>query len=242
MSIHRDQRRLVQITPFPLVVSVLGVLALLTPLGDAEEPMHRVGALLVAGGALAVLHGIRRADSGALRRAVAAGVISILMGMLVLMAPYTTALVPLLALAFALDGLGYFAQARRSIGRQRVVAGIAAWADVITAVGLLVIQEGAGAWLVAVAAALRLFGIAWSMAVTPVHSVEDAAVTVIEDLGWAIIPRLLNYSRRSRATSACEPRLIADGPSPSSSRSLPSTAPVSKPTARCLDMRPQPSP
>ena len=80
----------------------LGALALLAPLGDAEEPMHRVGALLVVGGALGVLHGIRRADSAALRRAVAAGVISILMGMLVLLAPYTTALVPLLALAFAL--------------------------------------------------------------------------------------------------------------------------------------------
>ena len=41
-------------------------------------------ALLAAGGALGVLHGIRRADSAALRRAVPAGGISILMGQLVI--------------------------------------------------------------------------------------------------------------------------------------------------------------
>jgi hypothetical protein len=43
-------------------------------------------------------------------------------------------------------------------------------------------------WLVALAAALRLLGIAWAMAVTPVHTTGDAAETVIDDLGLADHP------------------------------------------------------
>ena len=71
-------------TPLSLVVAVLGLLALLSPFGQAEQPWRRVGVLLAAGGGLQVLHGVRRAESAALRRAVSGGVLSILMGLLVL--------------------------------------------------------------------------------------------------------------------------------------------------------------
>ena len=81
----------------PLVVVVLGLLALLAPRGDAEEPLHRVGALLALGGGLQILHGLRRANAAALRRAITSGVISLLMGLLLLMAPFTPALALFLA-------------------------------------------------------------------------------------------------------------------------------------------------
>src|SRR5215831_6604215 len=77
--------------PFPLAAAALGVLTLVAPAGAAEEPLRRVGALLAVGGALQVLHGVRRADASALNRAVGAGVISTLMGLLVLMSPDTAA-------------------------------------------------------------------------------------------------------------------------------------------------------
>jgi hypothetical protein len=189
-------RWLPAITPLPLVVSAFGLLALLAPLGDAEQPLQRVGALLATGGGLQVLHGVRRADGTAVRRAVAGGVISILMGLLLLLAPYTTALVLLLAIAFGLDGLGYLAHARRSSGQQRLLAGTAAGADFVTTLALLVIRQAAGPWLVAVAAALRLFGIAWAMMVTPVHRVEDAAGAVIDDLGLGDRPEAAELLER----------------------------------------------
>ena len=177
--------RLRTVTPFPVVVAAFGLMALLAPLGDAEQPLRRIGALLAMGGGLQVLHGIRRADSGALRRAVSAGVISILMGLLVLASPDTAsaALLLFLAVTFAWDGIGYLAAARRSQGRRRRLAWMAAGADLATAAVLLVFRQQADAWLVAVAAALRLFGIAWAMVVTPVHTAADAAATVIDDLG-----------------------------------------------------------
>src|SRR5689334_8105459 len=99
--------RFSRLMPIPLLVALLAVFAMAAPLGDAEEPLRRVGALLALGGGLQVLHGVRRADSRALRRAVTGGILSILMGLSVLVLPYGTALIAVLAGIFILDGLGY---------------------------------------------------------------------------------------------------------------------------------------
>jgi uncharacterized membrane protein HdeD (DUF308 family) len=173
-----------------LTVAVTGfaVLALLVPFGDAEQPLRRVGVLLALGGAFEVLHGIRRADTATLRRAVTSGAISLLMGLLVISA-FTIAgeaLILLLAITFAADGLGYVGSARRSAGRRRRLAWLAAAGDFGASVALVVtMRQMSDTWLVALAAALRLLGIAWAMAVTPVHTTGDAAETVLDDLGLA---------------------------------------------------------
>ena len=180
----------------PLVVVILGLLALLAPRGDAEEPLHRVGALLAVGGGLQLLHGLRRANVAALRRAITSGVISLLMGLLLLMAPYTPALALFLAGAFALDGFGYAGIWRRSTGRLRMLALAGAAADFGVAIGLILLRHAADTWLVAFAAALRLFGIAWTMAVTPVHSVDDAVETVLDDLGLGDRPEAAEHLER----------------------------------------------
>ena len=176
-------RRAVWVAPFPMIVAGFGVLALLAPLGASEQPLHRVGVLLALGGGLQVLHGVRRADSRALRRAVAGGVVSIIMGLLVLVVPPGTALALLLATLFVFDGLGYVAMLRGTSGGQRQLLALAAGADFVTAAVLLVAHQAGNTWVLAGAASLRLFGIAWAMAVTPVRTIDDAAATVIDDLG-----------------------------------------------------------
>ena len=178
-----ERRPLFTITAFASVVALFGVLALLAPFVAAEEPFHRIGVLLAIGGGLQILHGIRRADAMALRRAVTAGILSIFMGLLVLAAPQNAAasLVLLLAIAFLVEGLGYTFAAWRSRGRQRSLAWLAAGADGATAIALLLFRHNAeGA--VAAAVALRLFGMAWAMSVTPVHTFEDATGTITDDL------------------------------------------------------------
>lgn len=174
------------VTAFVVAVIGFAVLALLAPFGDAEQPLRRVGVLLVFGGALEVLHGIRRADTAALRRAVTSGAVSLLMGLMVISAFSLAgaALVLLLAITFAIDGLGYIGAARRSAGRQRLLTWLAVAGDLVVALALVVaLRRISETWLVSVAAALRLLGIAWAMAVAPVHTTGDAAETVIDDLG-----------------------------------------------------------
>jgi uncharacterized membrane protein HdeD (DUF308 family)/3',5'-cyclic AMP phosphodiesterase CpdA len=179
------------VTGLTVAVVGLAVLSLLAPFGDAEQPHRRVGVLLALGGAIEVLHGLRRADSASLRRAVSGGAISLVMGLLVISSVSLAggALVLLLAASFAVDGLGYVGAARRANGRPRLVASLAAAADITAAIALVVaLQRISETWIVAVAAALRLLGIAWAMAVTPVHSTGDAAATVIDDLGLSDHP------------------------------------------------------
>lgn len=188
VEVPPSRRRLAWLAPFPLVVAGLAVLAMLAPLGAAEQPLSRVGVLLTLGGGLQVLHGVRRAESRALRRAVAGGVLSIVMGLIVLVVPQGTATALLLAVAFAFDGLGYLATLRLETSRQRRLIALAALADLVTAAALLILHQAATTWVLAVAVALRLFGIAWAMAIIPVRSVDDAAATVIEDLGIADRP------------------------------------------------------
>lgn len=167
-------------------MAVIGLLALIAPLRAAERPLSRVGAVLALAGGLEVLHGVRRTEAAALRRAVTSGVITAVMGLLVINAPYVagTALVLFLAVSFALDAVGDAGTARRSTERRaRLLNALAASGNLAVAVLLLVVRQVSVTWLVAAAGALRIFGIAWTMATSPVHSVRDAGPTVIDDLG-----------------------------------------------------------
>jgi uncharacterized membrane protein HdeD (DUF308 family) len=179
------------ISALPLVVAGIGLLALIAPLRAAEQPLTRVGALLALAGGLEVLHGVRRTEAAALRRAVTSGVITVVMGLLVINAPYVagTALVLFLAVSFALDAVGYVGTAWRSTEkRARLLNALAASGNLAVAVLLLVTRQMPVTWLVAVAGALRILGIAWTMATSPVHAVRDAGLTVIDDLGVADHP------------------------------------------------------
>jgi uncharacterized membrane protein HdeD (DUF308 family) len=170
----------------PAVVAVLGVLALIAPLGAAEEPLSRVGVLLAVAGGLEVLHGVRRATPAAMRRAVASGVITCLMALLVIGAPFIagTALVLFLAISFAADAIGYVRTAWRSKpGAGRRLSALAAFGDIAVAVALLLTRRFSVTWVVAVGSALRIFGIAWAMATSKVWGTGDAGRTLVDDLG-----------------------------------------------------------
>jgi len=175
----------------PLVVAGLALLVLIAPLRAAQHPLLRVGALLALAGGLEVLHGFRRVGTDAVRRALTSGVITILMGLFVINAPFIagTALVIFLAVSFAFDAAGYAAAAWRSTERRtRLLSGLAAAGLLAVTALLLVARNVSVTWLVTVASALRLLRIAWTMATSPVHSTRDLSQTVIDDLGIADHP------------------------------------------------------
>ncbi len=183
-------RRPPALAALPIVVVINAALALLAPFGAAEDPLVRVGVLLAVTGVLEVLHGVRRAESEALYRGVKSGATTVLMGLLIVSTPFLvgTALLLLLALSFAMDGLGYMRTAWRSEGRARAFAALGAAGDLGAAVLLLLTGQLSLTWVVSLAAALRMAGIAWTMAVTPALAPEDAKNTVLDDLGLADRP------------------------------------------------------
>jgi uncharacterized membrane protein HdeD (DUF308 family) len=169
----------------PVLVAVLALLVLTAPLGAAEQPLLRVGALLVVAGCLELLHAVRRANGLAVRRGFTSGGLTLLMAFFVINAPFLAgaAVVFFLAGSFALDGIGYIAAARRATTSQaRHRAVLAACGDLAVTSALVVLRHTSVTWVVAIGAAVRMFGIAWTMAVTPVYAVDDADDTVLADL------------------------------------------------------------
>jgi uncharacterized membrane protein HdeD (DUF308 family) len=176
---------------FSLPVAVLGLLMLTAPLRAAEQPLLRVGTLLALAGGLEILHGVRLAQSAAMRRVVTSGALTILMALAVINAPFLagTAIVLVLAGSFVLDAVGYARTAWSAAERRaRRLAILAAIGDVGAAVLLLAARRVSVTWLVAAACSLRAFGIAWTMATSLTLTAEDASRTVMDDLGLAEHP------------------------------------------------------
>jgi uncharacterized membrane protein HdeD (DUF308 family) len=176
------------VTTLALVVIGLGILTLIAPLRAAEAPPTRVGTLVALAAAIELLHGLRRATDQGRRRATVSGAITMAMALLLIEAPHIAEAALLVGLAawFAIDGIRYAIRTVRADDEtSRWFAGLSAAGNVAVAI-LIVSLSGRGiAWTIAIAGALRIFGIAWIMIWAPVYSADDVDDTVIEELGFA---------------------------------------------------------
>ena len=159
----------------------LALLALITPLVGAESPGARVGWLLAFAAAIEMLHGLRRATARARRQAAASALISLLIAFPLINASFVSlpSLRLLVALFFAVDVVRYAIEAirQKSSGRGRLAAA-AAMGN--AAVLLLVVLPRAwvSAWVVALAGAARIAGIAWNVATARIYDTSDADQTI----------------------------------------------------------------
>ncbi len=189
--------------------ALLAVLALLTPFGESQSPATRVGFLLAIAAALEVLHGIRRSTAAARREASTGAVISMVIAVLLINAPFLASTVLLVVMAgfILLDAARYGMVALRATDlSDRWLAALAMVGNAAVALLLVVGREWAVSWTIAVAVALRIFGIAWNIAVSPVHTVADANETVVAELG------LFHNSRIAAMTAEVEAGEAARAP------------------------------
>ncbi len=179
------------VTGMSLFVAGLGILALIAPLRAAESPATRVGTLLALAALIELLHGSRRATVETRRAALIGGVISLLMGLLLISAPFLAGAALFIVLAgwFAIDGIRYSIKAvRAGDPATRRQAVLAAAGNLSVTVLILITRDFAATWTIAIAGALRIFGIVWNMLVAPVYASGDAEQTVLDDLGLADLP------------------------------------------------------
>src|SRR5262249_48987575 len=171
-------------------VAIIGVLALTAPLRAAEQPLLRVGFLLAIAGGLELLHAVRVPEASAMRRAITSGSLTVLMALVVINAPFLvgTAIVLFLAGSFAIDGVRPPGAAGREAGRSRAMGALAALGNIGASALLLATHRVSETWLVSIGAALRAFGIAWTIATAPAYTADDAGRTVLDDLGIADHP------------------------------------------------------
>ena len=170
------------------VTLLLALLALVSPLGAAESPAPRVGFLLAFAASLEVLHGIRRPTAAARRKASIGALISMVIALLLINAPYLAGAALMAAMAgfFFVDAVRYALNVwRETDPRSRRLAALAMLGNLTVVLLIVAGREWARAWTVALAVAARIAGVAWTIAVSPVHTAGDAEETVVAELGFA---------------------------------------------------------
>ena len=188
-AVPRRRRR---VTSLAVVTLALGLLALATPLGGAEYPASRIGALLALAAGIEVLHALRRSTAAARRKGTIGAVISMAIALFLINAPFVAAQALRLVIA------GWFAARRRPLRDRRrsqpangTNARSPRWPRSATPPSCCCFCSRAGwllTWVVAIAGALRIFGIAWNIIVAPVYTTAEADETVVDELGLADQP------------------------------------------------------
>jgi uncharacterized membrane protein HdeD (DUF308 family)/3',5'-cyclic AMP phosphodiesterase CpdA len=194
-SLDTSARRRPTITTLGAVTLVLAVLAFLTPFSPVEVPTTRVGFLLALAAGIEVLHAQRRATAQARRRATTGAILSMTIALFLINAPFVAAqaLRVVVAVWFGVDAVRYAIGAVRGKDTSpRSVTILAALGNAAVTVLLLFARGWVLTWVVALAGALRIFGISWNIMAAEVYTTADADETVVGQLG---------LSDRSEATA-----------------------------------------
>jgi len=183
-----------RITTLAIVTMSLALLALLMPFGASEYPLSNVGWLLGIAAAIEALHSLRRSTAASRRQGTSGAVISMMIALFLINAPFVAAYALRLLIAgwFGLDALrnaiGAVRQPRREERRLLILSALGNAAVLIL---LLLTRGWVLTWVVAIAGALRIAGIAWNIMVAPIYATGDAHESVISELGLDDEPEAL---------------------------------------------------
>ena len=185
-TLDAPARRRKSITTLGAVTLALAVLAFLAPFSPVEVPATRVGFLLALAAGIEVLHAQRRSTAQARRRATIGAILSMTIALFLINAPFLAAqaLRIVVALWFGVDAIRYVTGVvRRKDTSPAALSILAALGNGAVAMLLLFAQGWVLTWVVAIAGALRIFGISWNITAAEVYTTADADETVVSQLG-----------------------------------------------------------
>ena len=184
------------------ITTGLALLALITPFVGAEVPGARVGWLLACAAAIEMLHALRCSTARARRQAAVSALISLLIAIPLINAPFVSfpALRLLIALLFAIDAARYGTQSIRDKDpASRKLAAAAAAGNAAVLVLLLLPDAWMTAWGVAIVGAARMGGIAWNIATARIYAASDADETIAAELCIGDDPRAVTMAAEVEA-------------------------------------------
>ena len=165
-----------------VVTLLLGLLALATPFGGSQYPASRIGGLLAIAAIVEALHSLRRSTAAARKKGTISAFISMAIALFLINAPLLAGASLRLVIAawFAADAVRNALGIVRSHERnERVIATLAALANVGVVLLILLARGWLATWVVAVAGALRIFGVTWNIIVVPVFTNAEADETIV---------------------------------------------------------------
>jgi uncharacterized membrane protein HdeD (DUF308 family)/3',5'-cyclic AMP phosphodiesterase CpdA len=180
------------VTGLGVVTMVLALFALIAPF-RAELPTGRVGFLLAFAALIEVLHAQRRSTAPARRRGTTGAVLSMIIALFLINAPFVAAQALRFAVAawFGVDAIRYVVGVvRRTDPSPRSVSMLAALGNAAVVLLLLFARGWLLTWVVAIAGALRIFGIGWHIMAAQVYTTADADETVVTGLGLSDRPQV----------------------------------------------------
>jgi uncharacterized membrane protein HdeD (DUF308 family)/3',5'-cyclic AMP phosphodiesterase CpdA len=175
----------------------LAVLCVLAPFSQGES-RSRIGVFLLLTAAIEIAHGFRRATTASQRNAWSHGVITLMMGLLLLSAPMfaSRALVIFFAGWFFLDCLRLIINMARGVEDRRHVWN---WLSVVINLGLgllLILYQGPSSmWCLAIAAGLRIIESAVGILRSPIFTAQESGATIINDLGLTDQPQVMQLAQ-----------------------------------------------
>ena len=190
----QSRRERISVSSLAVVTFGLGLLAILTPFSGTQSPAPRIGGLLALAAGVEVLHAVRRSTADSRRRASIGAMISMAIALFLINAPFVAseALRLLIGGWFALDGIrcaiGTVRHGEVAQRDERILSALAALGNLAVAVLLVLARGSALTWIVAIAGAVRIFGITWNILVAPVHATTEADETVVSELGLTDSP------------------------------------------------------
>jgi uncharacterized membrane protein HdeD (DUF308 family) len=180
------------VTSLGAVTMGLGLLALVAPF-RAEFPTTRVGFLLALAAFVEVLHAQRRSTVRERRRATTGAILSMAIALFLINAPFLAAEVLRFVVAgwFGVDAVRYAIGIFRGPQTSpRSIAVLPALGNAAVVLLLLLARGWVSTWVVAIAGALRIFGIGWNIMAAPVYTTADADETVVSQLGLSDRPEV----------------------------------------------------
>jgi hypothetical protein len=181
------------LTGLGAVTLSLGLFALVAPI-RAEYPTTRVGFLLALAAGLEVLHAQRRSTAQARRRGTIGAILSMIIALFLINAPFVAAqaLRFVVAAWFGVDAIrNALGIVRGSDGSPRRITALAALGNAAIMLFLLFARGWVLTWVVAIAGALRIFGIGWNIMAAEVFTTADADETVVSELGLSERPEAM---------------------------------------------------
>ncbi len=166
---------------------ILGVLALLMPFWDVAAPADFIGSLLVWAAILEIIHGFRRAESEATRSAWISGLITLIIGTLMLnnILFQRKPLIDFILILFGIDACRYLYSFFRSRSSGKI-----SWTTLLSGLGnaavviIVLLFRGKGLeWVISVAGAFRIFGTVFNLYSAKTGTLENVAEDVIASMG-----------------------------------------------------------
>ena len=182
------------------ITFLLALAALWAPFKDKVPVPERIGFLLLWAGVLVFIQSFNRASDADRRQGRVTAIITLLLGTLLVNAVYLVenAMLVFFVLLLVLDAVRWLiimaGRKKKGLNNRRIVFSFAG--DILILASMVLLQDRGVQWMLSIAAAMRIFGMAYDIFVSTMGQVAAVAEDVVGSLGLPDHPEIKRITAR----------------------------------------------